>query len=148
MAPELDPGVSAALNGFAPIIARVLAQRGLTTRVAAEAFLAGEANGSTDPLLLTGLPESADRLGRAIDQHEPVVVYGDYDVDGVTATALMVQVLSALGADVRPYIPHREEEGRGGGRRQGQGRRRRRCGRRRRRRRRSRRCRRRWSGRR
>ena len=113
MAPEPDPAVSAALSEFAPIIARVLAQRGLTTRVAAEAFLAGEANASTDPLSLTGLPESMERLDRAIAQRETVVVYGDYDVDGVTATALMVQVLSALGADVRPYIPHREEEGYG-----------------------------------
>ena len=101
MAPEPDPTVSAALSGFAPIIARVLAQRGLTTRAAAEAFLAGEASASTDPLSLTGLPESVERLGRAIERRESVVVYGDYDVDGVTATALMVQVLSALGADVR-----------------------------------------------
>ncbi len=101
------------LQGFAPIVARALAQRGLTTRAAAEVFLAGEAAGATDPVQMTGVAETVDRLLRAVQHNEPIVVYGDYDVDGVTATALMIQVLTALGADARPYIPHREDEGYG-----------------------------------
>lgn len=113
IAPAPTPDVAAELGGYSSIVARALAQRGLTTRAAAEVFLAGEAAGSTDPLLMTGVPETVERLGRALARREKIAVYGDYDVDGVTATALLVQVLAALGGDVRPYIPHREDEGYG-----------------------------------
>lgn len=109
----MSDATAAELQGFAPIVARALAQRGLTTRAAAEVFLAGEAAGTTDPLQMTGMAETVDRLLRAVAHREPIVVYGDYDVDGVTSTALMIQVLTALGAEARPYIPHREDEGYG-----------------------------------
>ena len=62
---------------------------------------------------LKGLDKAVARLRRAIQQREPVAVYGDYDVDGVTATALLTQTLTALGADARPYIPDRVDEGYG-----------------------------------
>ncbi len=113
VAPALSAEAAAELSGYDPILARALVQRGITTRVAAEVFLAGETSGNTDPSHLTGVPETVERLLRAVSRRERVVVYGDYDVDGVTATALLVQVLAALGADVRPYIPHREDEGYG-----------------------------------
>lgn len=113
VAPALDAEVAMELNGYRPIVARALAQRGLTTRAAAEVFLAGEARGDTDPNALIGVPETVARLLHALTHRERIIVYGDYDVDGVTATALLVQVLQALGADVRPYIPHREDEGYG-----------------------------------
>ena len=113
IAPAPTPDVAAELGGYSSIVARALAQRGLTTRAAAEVFLVGETAGSTDPLQLTGVPETVERLGRALARREKIAVYGDYDVDGVTATALLVQVLTALGGDVRPYIPHREDEGYG-----------------------------------
>ena len=66
-----------------------------------------------DPFLLLGMSAAVERLLWAVDHHERVVVYGDYDVDGVTATALLVEVLRCLGADVRPYIPNRFDEGYG-----------------------------------
>ncbi len=113
VAPALSAEVAAELSSYRPIVAQALAQRGLTTRAAAEVFLAGEASGDTDPTALVGVPETVARLLHALAHHERIIVYGDYDVDGVTATALLVQVLQALGADVRPYIPHREDEGYG-----------------------------------
>jgi single-stranded-DNA-specific exonuclease len=66
-----------------------------------------------DPLTLKGMAEAVERLSQAIIKEEPIAVYGDYDADGVTATALMIQVLTALGAKARHYIPNRFDEGYG-----------------------------------
>ncbi|RPJ50320.1 MAG: single-stranded-DNA-specific exonuclease RecJ, partial [Chloroflexi bacterium] len=66
-----------------------------------------------DPFQINGMDETVIRLLWAIDHHEPVAVYGDYDVDGVTATALLTQVLRRFGAVVTPYIPNRFDEGYG-----------------------------------
>ena len=77
-----------------------------------EAFLAGLAR-VDNPFRLRGMNEAVERIRHAIRAWEPIAVYGDFDADGVTSTALMVQTLSALGADVRPYIPHRVDEGYG-----------------------------------
>jgi single-stranded-DNA-specific exonuclease len=66
-----------------------------------------------DPFLMLNMDSAVDRILSAIDQQEAIAVYGDYDVDGVTATAIMVQVLSRMGAPVRAYIPNRFEEGYG-----------------------------------
>ncbi len=103
----------AALSDHPPLIAQILFNRGLVTTEAARLFFAGQLAQSDDPALLTGLPASVDRLQSAIRAGEKIAVYGDYDTDGVTATALLVQVLRVLGADVQPYIPDREGEGYG-----------------------------------
>jgi single-stranded-DNA-specific exonuclease len=68
---------------------------------------------STDPHLLPGVDAAVARIRRAIDAHERIVVYGDYDVDGVTATALLVRALEKLGADVSFFIPNRFSDGYG-----------------------------------
>ena len=62
---------------------------------------------------MNGVPEAVTRIRTAIRAGEPIVVYGDFDADGVTSTALLVQALTALGAHVSPYIPHRVDEGYG-----------------------------------
>ncbi len=62
---------------------------------------------------MLGMPEAVDRIRFAIRTHQPIAVYGDYDVDGVTATALLTQLLKELGANVRGYIPNRFDEGYG-----------------------------------
>jgi single-stranded-DNA-specific exonuclease len=103
----------AALSDYAPVVAQLLFNRGYADPTAARAFLAGELNQSDDPSGLLGLPETVDRLRRAITARESIAIYGDYDTDGVTAAVLLVQVLAALGADVQPYIPKRESEGYG-----------------------------------
>jgi len=98
--------------GLSPLIVQVLYNRGLSTPSEVRAFLKGEWP-EDNPFRLKGMNEAVTRLRRAIRWQEPVAVYGDFDTDGVTATVLLVETLSALGAQVRPYIPHRVEEGYG-----------------------------------
>ncbi len=100
------------LSHLHPLVARALYNRGLTDPAEAEAFLRGDP-GPDDPFRLEGMNQAVDRLRRAIRADEPIAVYGDFDADGVTATALLVLALRALGGQVQPYIPHRLEEGYG-----------------------------------
>jgi len=102
-----------ALAKFPPILKQIVFNRGLATDAEARAFLKAEANANTDPFQLTGMQATVDRICYALQHDEPIAIYGDYDVDGVTATALLVQVLQALGANVRGYIPNRFDEGYG-----------------------------------
>ncbi len=95
-----------------PALIQVLYNRGITTPEQADAFLSPDAL-IGDPFDLYGMSESVERIRRAIRAGEAIAVYGDFDVDGVTATVLLVQVLQSLGAQVQPYIPHRIDEGYG-----------------------------------
>jgi single-stranded-DNA-specific exonuclease len=110
---EIAPLQAERFDGIHLYVSQVLRNRGIATREAALRFLAGEVEHTTEPGAMTGVLAAADRLWHAIRSGEKIAVYGDYDTDGVTACALLVQVLTALGADVRPYIPHREDEGYG-----------------------------------
>jgi len=95
-----------------PVIQQILYNRGITeTEDVAEFF--GQRVRPDDPFRLSGVPEAVTRLRRAIRKKRPIAVYGDFDADGVTSTAVMVQTLRALGANVIPYIPHRVDEGYG-----------------------------------
>lgn len=111
--PILSSQAQTALAAFPPILQQLLFNRGYATDAEARAFLRAETNFDTSPFQMTGMQAAVERIIYAIEQHEPVVIYGDYDVDGVTATALLVQALQALGAQVRGYIPNRFEEGYG-----------------------------------
>ena len=102
----------ARFSHVSPLIVQILSNRGVTDPAMVDAFLNGEAR-TDNPFLIQGMNEAVERIRRAIRQGERIAVYGDFDADGVTSTALMVQVLSALGAFVRPYIPHRVDEGYG-----------------------------------
>lgn len=113
VAPPLTDAARADLAEFPPVVAQLLFNRGLADAEAARLYFAGEWDKSDDPTQLSGLPETVDRLQRAMRAGERIAVYGDYDTDGVTATALLVQVLTALGAIVQAYIPDREDEGYG-----------------------------------
>lgn len=95
-----------------PLVVQILYNRGITAPQDVEDFLAYRWAGD-DPYALKGMPQAVERIAQAIIGQEPMVVYGDYDADGVTSTALMVQLLSALGAKVQPYIPNRFDEGYG-----------------------------------
>lgn len=95
-----------------PLLVQLLYGRGIRGPEAAHAFLDGRASGHS-PFRLKGMDAAVTRLRQAIRRGEPLVVYGDFDADGVTATVLLVQVLTALGAHVEPYIPHRVDEGYG-----------------------------------
>jgi single-stranded-DNA-specific exonuclease len=95
-----------------PVVAQILYNRGLTAPDEAIAFLEDRPRPHT-PLDLRGMPQAVNRLRQALQKGERVAVYGDFDTDGVTATALLTLTLQALGGKVRPYIPHRVKEGYG-----------------------------------
>lgn len=111
--PILTSQADSALNKFPPILRQILSNRGYATDAEARAFLKAEPDFDTDPFQLTGMANAVDRIQYAIEYHEPIAIYGDYDVDGVTSTALLVDTLTALDADVRGYIPNRFDEGYG-----------------------------------
>lgn len=93
------------------VLARVLVARGYTDPEAAYRFLNPVLHDLSDPKRLPDIEPAVRRLARAVERQEPVLVYGDYDVDGVTATALWLTTLRKLGVPAEPYIPHREREG-------------------------------------
>ncbi|MBK9140211.1 MAG: single-stranded-DNA-specific exonuclease RecJ [Verrucomicrobia bacterium] len=96
-----------------PLLAECLVNRGFTTAPAAAAFLRPKLRQLRDPELIPNLSAAVARLWRAREQGEPLVVFGDYDVDGVTATALLLEVFHALGWRADAYLPHRLDEGYG-----------------------------------
>ena len=102
----------AAQQKEAGLLAGVLAARGITDPTEALTLLAGEEELS-DPMLLTDMDKACARILEAIDKEQTIVVYGDYDVDGVTATALLYQHLKGMGANVKCMLPSREGDGYG-----------------------------------
>jgi single-stranded-DNA-specific exonuclease len=111
--PTLTPEADKALLAFPPVLRQVLFNRGYATDADARAFLKAEPAFDTDPFQMSGMRAAVERICYALEHNEPIAIYGDYDVDGVTATALLVDTLNALGADVRGYIPNRFDEGYG-----------------------------------
>lgn len=100
-------------KGLPPLIRQLLYNRGITEPSQADVFLVAGSYLCHDPHLLPDMGKALPRIFQAILRGEHLAVYGDFDVDGISATALLVQGLSALGAHVEPYIPHRLEEGHG-----------------------------------
>ena len=99
--------------GLPPVIARLLLARGVTTAADVAAFLNPSLDHLHDPSLLPDLDVGVDRLIAAIQSGEKICVHGDYDVDGVTSTALLVRTLRALKANVGYHLPHRRRDGYG-----------------------------------
>ena len=100
------------LADYPAVLRRMLFNRKIYTQEQAELFLYQEGS-LHNPFLLKGMQAGVVRLWQAIDAGEKIAVYGDYDADGVTATALMMLALRSLNANVSPYIPNRFEEGYG-----------------------------------
>lgn len=112
--PRITPEADDALNKLnPPLLRQILFNRGYATDAEARSFLRAEPGFNTDPFQMTGMQQAVERIRFAIQNNEPIAVYGDYDVDGVTATALLVETLQKMGSDVRGYIPNRFEEGYG-----------------------------------
>ena len=99
--------------GILQITAGLLVNRGINSTQDAEAFLSSSLSDLPSPFLMKGMEEAVERLRRCVYEKEKVAVYGDYDVDGVTATSLLTGFLRALGCDVVYYIPDRFKEGYG-----------------------------------
>ena len=111
---EPDPSAVNALvrSGYAPLAAMVLASRGICDNAQAHKYLDCDAP-LPDPFLMTDMDKAAGRVGLAMARNEKIAVFGDYDVDGITATCLLTDFLRRHGADVVSYIPGRLEEGYG-----------------------------------
>lgn len=99
--------------GVPPIVAQLLIGRGVYDGQAARHFLEAKLIGLRDPDLLPGAADAADRVYAAIKAHRKIVIYGDYDADGITGTALLLSCLKLLGAEATYYVPNRLEEGYG-----------------------------------
>lgn len=97
------------------LITRLLAARGFTDRADIERFTRPKLSHLHAPRLLPGAERAAERLVDAIRKREPIAIYGDYDVDGITATAILYHTLRAAdpNSDIRTYVPHRLDEGYG-----------------------------------
>ena len=111
-----DAAAVAALEraaGVPSLVAALLVGRGVTDPAAVKAFLSGTLTDLRDPETLPGVPAAADRILAAVRAGRQVVIYGDYDADGMTATAILVGCLEALDAAPRWYVPNRFEEGYG-----------------------------------
>ena len=99
--------------GLHPVVGKVLVARGYRTPDDARVFLSDALTELPDPFTMKGLPQAVDRVVQAILNQESVTLYGDYDVDGVSSTALLTTFLRQVGLEVRTYIPHRLGEGYG-----------------------------------
>jgi len=110
--PPLDPAFTQAVGGN-PLVARLLVQRGYDTPDQARAFLSPDCYTPAPADDLPDLVAASDRLDRALRQGERILVWGDFDVDGQTATALLLDALRSLGGDVVTHIPHRLRDGHG-----------------------------------
>jgi single-stranded-DNA-specific exonuclease len=103
----------AAETGLPSLLTHLLAQRGITTAEKARDFLVPKLATLGDPRLLPGMPAAVERMLKAVDEKQKVVLYGDYDVDGVTSMALLHLVLKAYGLETKLFLPSRMEEGYG-----------------------------------
>jgi len=100
-------------RGAGALVSKLLYNRGITSSIEAEIFLKADNRLAIDPFSVPDMHQAVNRVYKALLSGEKMAVYGDFDADGITATALLVQGLRELGGDVVPYIPHRMQEGYG-----------------------------------
>lgn len=113
---QTDPATVAALSaatGLSAVTASILSSRGLTEPEQVASFLSPTLAAMLDPFLMAGMEQAVVRLVAARAANEQVCIYGDYDVDGISATALLVSGLRAMGLNVTYHIPNRMEDGYG-----------------------------------
>ncbi len=113
MLSEFPPIGFARELGYTPFQAHLLYNRGIRTSSEAELFMNSDERLLNDPFLLPDMERAVDRLRRALDSREHICVFGDFDADGITGTALLTTALRDLGAKVTPYLPDRVDEGHG-----------------------------------
>lgn len=99
--------------GINPVVARVLANRGFKDAAEIRRFLNPDLNDLADPFLMKDMKAGTDRIAQAVRHSQRIIVYGDYDVDGITGTAVLADFLRKLGAEADYYIPDRIEDGYG-----------------------------------
>lgn len=99
--------------GVSALLARLMLNRGIETAEAGRGFLQPRLSDLIEPERMPGCATAVERIRRAVDQNEKIIIYGDYDVDGITSVAILSEMLRLLGAHVDFYIPHRVDEGYG-----------------------------------
>src|SRR6266581_1628637 len=99
--------------GISPLFAQCLLNRGLDESAAAGAYLEPRLKHMADPFLLPDMDVAVERLLPSREKKERIAIFGDYDVDGVTSTAILIEILRPLGWNVEAYLPHRLDEGYG-----------------------------------
>ena len=110
----MDPNLAetlAAQSDLPPFMARLLVGRGYTQPEMVQQLLQDQSDVLEDPFSFQGMDTAVARIRQALEEGEQMAVYGDYDCDGVTATALLTDYLAALGGRVIPVLPHRQGEG-------------------------------------
>ncbi len=113
VSPPIPTGHPLNKTDYHPLLRQLLYNRGLTEPGAVESFFKADSRLSNDSWLLPDIEKAVQRIQKALLSGEQIAIYGDFDVDGVSATAVMVQGLTQLGGNVIPYIPHRLQEGHG-----------------------------------
>ena len=104
--PPITKQSAESLASFPPLLQQLLFNRGMADYESAISFVNHELTIRDDPFQMLGIEAAVERLLTAINTEQLIAVYGDYDVDGVTATALLVLVLQEMGARVIPYMPY------------------------------------------
>ena len=99
--------------GITPIVSRLLVARGITTPEAAKSYFRPLLHELHDPFLMLDMDKAVERLNEAMGRKERIMIYGDYDVDGCTAVALVYRFLQQFYSNIECYIPDRYEEGYG-----------------------------------
>jgi len=98
---------------YSPLLIQLLHNRGINKLDDIASFIASDRTLMADPFLFTDMPKAVERVQQAVQKGETIAIYGDFDADGITATALLTQGLGLLGGKTIPYIPHRQTEGHG-----------------------------------
>jgi single-stranded-DNA-specific exonuclease len=110
---DLDFKQLAKATNLDPNIVKILAVRGLTTAEAISNFINDDASMVHDPFLLHDMQKAVDRIFTAVEADEKILIYGDYDADGVTSTTIMYETLDQIGANVQYFVPNRFKDGYG-----------------------------------
>ena len=100
-------------SDYSPLLIQLLHNRGVDRLEDFPSFLASDRSLMADPFLFNDMQKAVNRIKQALDKGETIAIYGDFDADGITSTALLVQGLALLGGKTIPYIPHRQTEGHG-----------------------------------
>lgn len=109
----ISRGAPGTLPGLPPVIAALLAARGVATAEEAQAFLHPDESQLHDPFRMANMPAAVEIIRQAVAAGQRVVIYGDYDCDGVCASVILLEALQSLGAQAEIYIPSRKDEGYG-----------------------------------
>ena len=116
---KLRPAEEAAVShlsseaGFSPLVARMLAARGVRTAEEARSYLSPQLSHLHSPYLMSGMQAAVERLEAALARKEKILIYGDYDVDGTVAIVLLKTAIELLGGTADYHVPHRIRDGYG-----------------------------------